>query len=84
MKKIYGILSGVCAMIVFYATVAFFAIYFIFGAVANQTSEKFGMFDNWWQVLIFIIDILAIIGFIVTFIFYLKNRKLNLEDEEDD
>ena len=44
-KMPWGIVAGVAAIIVVFATVAFIALGIILGGVAGQSSEVAGMFD---------------------------------------
>lgn len=63
MKKIpWGIVVGICAIAVFYLTVGMIVAFVILGAVAGQTNTDATLFDNWWQTLIFVLDIIAIFG----------------------
>lgn len=76
MKKLpYGIFTGICAMLVFFLTLAFIGLYIVFAAIANQTHSDFSMFQNWWQILIFIVDILSIGGFIYFLIMFIKRER---------
>lgn len=80
MKKMpWGIFAGTFAMLVFFLTVAFIGIYVIFGAIANQTHSDFSAFQNWWQVLIFIGDIISVIGFIGCLSMYISIHKKRKE-----
>lgn len=70
-KMPWGIVAGVAAIIVVFATVAFIALGIILGGVAGQTNEVAGMFDEWYQVLLFVVDIVCgviMIGSIVLFV----------------
>ena len=61
-KKIpWGIISGASAIAVFYATVAIVVLYLVFSGVKGQTNEKASLFDEWYQVLLFIVDVVAVI-----------------------
>ena len=63
MKKIrWGIIGGACAILVFYLTVAFIASWMILDKIAAQTSHSASPFGTWWQILIFVIDIIAALG----------------------
>ena len=70
-KMRWGIVAGVAAIIVVFATVAFIALGIILGGVAAQTNEVAGMFDEWYQVLLFVVDVVCgviMIGSIVLFV----------------
>ncbi len=74
-KQPWGIFAGICAMLVFFLTLAFVGIYIIFGAISNQTHSHFSPFQNWWQILIFIFDLLSLGGFVGFFYLYLMREK---------
>ncbi len=64
LKKIpWGIIAGVCVMIVFYATVAVVALYIVNSGVAAQTNQTTTIFGTWYQTLIFVVDLFAVLGF---------------------
>ena len=63
MKKIHwGILIGVFAIITFYATFGIVFAYILLNAIEAETSGYATLFDNWWQTLLFVIDVISIIG----------------------
>lgn len=45
---------------IFYLTIGFIAAYIILNAIANQTHNQSSIFENWWQTLIFVLDIICI------------------------
>ena len=58
MKKIrWSILIGIFAIITFYVTCGVVFSYLLLNAIEAET-----LFDNWWQILLFVIDIFSIIG----------------------
>lgn len=76
MKKIpFGIFFGVSAIIAFYAFAAFFGIYYVFASVANQTGEVVSPFASWWQILLFIVAVIALVGLVVSLVFYFLKKK---------
>lgn len=65
MKKLpWGIIAGICGIVVFFTIVGTIAAYIILGAIANQTSDTATIFDTWYQTLLFIADILFGLGFL--------------------
>lgn len=63
MKKIrWGVAAGICAIAVFYLTAGIIVAFVILNAVAAQTNTAATLFDNWWQTLIFVSDIVFVIG----------------------
>lgn len=64
MKKIpWGILAGVAAMVVFFATAAVVILFVVLNGVAGQTNGSTTIFGTWYQTLIFVIDIIGILAF---------------------
>jgi len=72
----WGIFAGVSAMFVFFLTVGFILAYVVLGGIARQTNSDFSMFQNWWQILIFVFDLIffiSLVGSTVMFILREKN-----------
>lgn len=64
MKKLpWGIFMGVCAMFVFFLTAGLIAVYILLNGVAAQTNEVASFFGEWYQILMFLLDILFVFGF---------------------
>ena len=59
----WGIIAGAAGMIALFATVAFVLIYVVTSGVAAQTAESVSAFENWYQTLIFVVDVIAFIVF---------------------
>ncbi|HEY8391096.1 MAG TPA: hypothetical protein VIL26_09190 [Clostridia bacterium] len=85
-KLPYGIFSGICAMITFYATLGLVAAYLILSAIAAQTSDKISFLQNSWQVVLFVFDIIFFVLAIFNLVMYIlrvrgffsKNKIRNL------
>lgn len=72
----WGILCGVCAIIVFFGTIAFVIVYVISNGIAQQTSETVSAFSSWYQVVIFIVDILSAVTSIVSLVMYIVRERV--------
>ena len=59
----WGIIAGAAGMIALFATVAFVLIYVVTSGVAAQTAESVSAFENWYQTLIFVVDVIAFVVF---------------------
>lgn len=70
----WGILAGVCAVIVFYTIIGTVAAYIVLSVIAGATTEGAGLFDTWYQILLFIGDIVFGAGFIVSIILYFVTK----------
>ena len=81
----FSILAGVCAMLSFFGIAGFIAANIYLNGVAAQTSETVSMFANWWQTLLFVLDIVFVIGLIATSVFAVIQRVKypKVDDEED-
>ena len=67
MKKIHwGIFIGVFAIITFYATFAIIFAYLLLNAIEAETSGYATLFDNWWQTLLFVVDVISVIGLLAS------------------
>ena len=58
----WGLLGGLCAIFVFYLTIGFIAAWLILNQIAAQTSHTASPFGTWWQVAVFVADIVFAIG----------------------
>lgn len=64
MKKApWGIIAGVCAIAVFYLTAGFIGSYYVLNGIAGQTQETASLFGEWFQVLMFVSDIVFVLAF---------------------
>lgn len=85
MKKApWGILASVCAHIVLYLTIGVTLAFVILNKIAAQTNDTASFFGTWWQVLLFIADIIFAVLCGVCFYMFLKKRKLKSEDTIDE
>ncbi len=85
-KKIpFSILAGVCAMLAFFGIAGFIGANIYLNGVAAQTSETVSMFANWWQILLFVFDIIFVAALITTAVFAVIQRVKypKIDDEED-
>lgn len=73
----YGIIAGACAIVVFFATVGIIVAYFVLGGIAGATGATVTIFDNWWQVLLFVADIIFFVGFIASLALFVIRVVLN-------
>ena len=65
MRKVpWGILAGICAIVAFFAIVGTVAAFIILNGVAGQTNDTATLFDEWYQVVLFIVDIISVLGLV--------------------
>ena len=88
-KKIpFGIISGAFGMVVFFATVGLIIGYLVVAGIAGQTMRTVSIFENWWQVLIFVVDLISAIIAVGSLAMYIlkkvyTNRAENAEVENE-
>ncbi len=76
MKKVpWGFLGGVCLILAFYLTVGIVVAFLILNAIAAQTSYSATLFDTGWQILMFVLDVISVIGIIGCFSMYAIREK---------
>ena len=76
MKKVpWGIIAGACAIAAFFAIVGTVALHIVFNGIAAQTNETASLFGQWYQVLLFVVDIIAGLGFIGSTVMYFLTAK---------
>lgn len=61
-------------MLVFYSTLGLVGGYIILDGIAQQVSEHAKFLGSWWQILLFIVDIVAIVSVIFSIVMMIKNR----------
>ena len=72
MKKTpWGIIAGICFIALFYVTAGIVAAYIILNAIAAATNHSIGLFENWWQTLLFVFDLILAIGFVGSLVMYI-------------
>lgn len=75
MHKIpWGILMGVCGVIVFYTVVGTVAAAIILNAVTSIVDGAAGLFGTWYQSLLFACDIVFGLGFIGSTAMYILTK----------
>lgn len=75
MKKLpYGIIAGLSGIFAFYDTLAIIVLYIVFNQIESQTTHTATIFDSWYQTLMFILDIVFVLLFIASLIFYIKKK----------
>lgn len=83
MRKVpWGILAGICAIIAFFAIVGTVAAFIILNGVAGQTNDTATLFGEWYQIVLFILDIISVIGLIGSTTLYVIKAKGGLMPRE--
>lgn len=79
----WGILAGICAVIVFYTIVGTVAAYLVLSVIGGATTEGAGLFDTWYQVLLFVVDIVFGAGFVLFTALYIARRAGSKREEKE-
>lgn len=80
MKKLpWGIIAGICAIIAFFAIAGTVAAFIILNSIAGQTHTEASLFDEWYQIVLFAVDIIASLGLAGSVVMYVLRRELNSE-----
>lgn len=84
MKKLpWRILAGAFAIAVFYLTLGTVVGYLIYSAVQGQTHTDATLFDTWWQILLFVADVIAWVGFFGSVAMDIVTRIANGKDAKE-
>ena len=82
MKKLpCGIIMCVCAMLVYFLTVGTIAVYMLLNGVAAQTNDTASFFGEWYQVLMFVFDIVFALGFAGSLTMFILREKADRAEE---
>lgn len=60
----WGLFSGICGVIALYLTVGVVAGFLVLDRIEQETNGHASLFGEWWQTLLFTLDIVFIIAFI--------------------
>lgn len=71
----FGIISGACGMFSFFATFGLIVAYVVMSGIAGQTADTVSFFENAWQTVLFVFDVIfAIVGIAALVMFVLKAK----------
>ena len=71
----WGIFAGIFAMVVFFATVIIIIAFVALNYEAYQTGNSITIFENWYQVVLFVVDVIAVLGLVGSLVMYGKRTK---------
>ena len=70
-KKLpWGIIAGICLILLVLTVIGTVAAYIILNAIAEQTSASVTLFAEWYQVVLFVADVLFALGLIGSVVMY--------------
>ena len=82
-KVPWGVIAWATGILVFYLTLGVWGAQFVFAQVNGQTGQIATIFDSWWQVLIFVADLIFGLAFLGSLGLYIY-KKLVLKGAEKD
>lgn len=80
----WGILGGAFCILVFYLTAGFIVAWMILDRIAAQTSYSASPFGTWWQMLIFVLDLVFALCAAGCFVAMAITRKKMMTGESAD
>lgn len=86
-KLPWGVFAGYFFILALFVTVGIVAAYYILGAISGMTLVETTIFDSWWQILLFVVDVVCVCGFggsLAMFILKNQGRFDEYEDECED
>lgn len=72
----WGVVAWITGILVFYLTLGIWGAHFVFAQVNGQTGQVATIFDSWWQVLMFVADILIGVLFLGAIGLYVRKKVL--------
>lgn len=83
-KKPYYLFAWLLAEAVFFLTIAIVVLFIVLNSIAGATSGSITLFTNWYQTLLFVIDVLCVVGIAVfVFLSIRQNKKLKKGEENE-
>ncbi len=81
-KLPWGIFAGSFAMLWSFITIAIVAVFVISGMMYAAVDSDDGLRESWWLIPLYIGEVVTIIGFGISFFFYIrKEKQLELLEE---
>ncbi|MCH5351450.1 MAG: hypothetical protein J1F39_05745 [Clostridiales bacterium] len=71
----WGFFAGLCGVLGFYLTVAIVVVTLILNRIEAETNGTASMFGTWWQTLMFVIDVLLVLGIAAFTVFAVLSKK---------
>ena len=75
MKKIpWGVIAGVCLVLVFYLTAGIVAGWIILDRIEAETTGHASLFQEGWQIALFVADVIVAAAMIGSFTMFVKKK----------
>ncbi len=75
MKKFpWGIIASICAQMVLYLTLGVVLVFVVLNKIAQQTNDTTTIFGTWYQTLMFVLDVVFLIGTIFSLFMFIKKK----------
>lgn len=82
-KRHWGFFAGLCGIFVFYLTVAVVAVTLILGRIEAETNGSANLFGTWYQTLMFVADLVFLLGMIACIVMSVVARRRRAECPEE-
>ncbi len=73
-KSYFGVFAGIFGFFAIWLTVAVVGAWFILNAVAGQINATATLFDNGWQVLLFVLDVVCVVAMLACIVLAIVKR----------
>lgn len=84
-KKPYYLFAWLLAEAVFFLTIAVVALYIVLNSIAGATSGSITLFTNWYQTLLFVLDVVCVLGIgVFVFLSIMQKKKLKKGDKTNE
>ena len=70
----FGILAGAFGMVVFFATVGRVVADAVLSGIEGEMMRTVSFFENWWQVLLFVVDVIAAVAAIASLAMFIVKK----------
>lgn len=83
-KKPYYLFAWLLGEAAFFITIAVVALYIVLNAISGATSGSITLFTNWYQTLLFILDVLCFVGIgVFVYLTIRENKKRKKEGDKN-
>lgn len=77
-KKNWSVYIAYLAIIAFFVTVGIIAGFLLLDRIAQETDAHASLFGEWWQVLLFVLDVIILLAIVFCIVMILINKKKSL------
>ena len=74
-KLPWGIFAGSCAILWTFITVAIITVFVVSASMYAAVDSDDGLRESWWLIPLYVGEAVTVIGFAISFFFYVKREK---------